>query len=502
MEYEPVIGLEIHAELLTRSKMFCSCPVVDATQAEPNVAVCPVCSGLPGVLPVINEQAVAYGIKVALALECEVAHTSIFARKNYFYPDLPKGYQISQYEYPLAEHGRLRIQTAQGEREIRIRRVHLEEDTGKLTHVERGCAEPAQAGDTVESFSLVDLNRAGVPLLEIVSEPDMHTLEEVRAYAEGVRSILRYLGVNTGDMEKGVIRFESNVSVRPVGSQTLGTRVEIKNLNSFRALERASAYQIEQQIAQTQSGQAIAQETLGWDEARGVTYSQRSKEEAHDYRYFPEPDLPPLVVEQGWVERIAASLPELPYARAGRFIRQYELSSADANLLAGDRAVADYFEAAVSAGVEASANGEAGAPPRMVANWITGEIFGWLNQTGKSFQDVLVPPAGLAELLRLAKREINLNTAKNVLAEMLNTGQAAAQIIKARGLQQISDAAFIAGLVQKVLQDNPQELASYLGGKETLSGWFFGQVMRAAKGQANPQVLRVELERQLNALKK
>jgi aspartyl-tRNA(Asn)/glutamyl-tRNA(Gln) amidotransferase subunit B len=502
MEYEPVIGLEIHAELLTRSKMFCSCPVVDSTQAEPNVAVCPVCSGLPGVLPVINEQAVAYGIKVALALECEVAHTSIFARKNYFYPDLPKGYQISQYEYPLAEHGRLRIQTAQGEREIRIRRVHLEEDTGKLTHVERGCSEPAQPSAAVESFSLVDLNRAGVPLLEIVSEPDMHTLEEVRAYAEGVRSILRYLGVNTGDMEKGVIRFESNVSVRLAGSETLGTRVEIKNLNSFRALERASAYQIEQQIAQIRAGQPIAQETLGWDEAHGVTYSQRSKEEAHDYRYFPEPDLPPLVVEQDWVERIAASLPELPYARASRFIRQYELSSADANLLAGDRAVADYFEAAVSAGVEASGNSEAGIPPRMVANWITGEIFGWLNQTGKSFQDVPVPPAGLAELLRLAKREINLNTAKNVLAEMLNTGQAAAQIIQARGLQQISDSAFIAGLVKKVLQDHPQELSSYLGGKETLSGWFFGQVMRAAKGQANPQVLRIELERQLNALKK
>src|SRR5512135_3864228 len=267
MDFEPVIGLEVHAELQTRSKMFCACRVVDATQAEPNESVCPVCSGMPGVLPVINEKAVAYGIKVALALECTINPISIFARKNYFYPDLPKGYQISQYEYPLAEHGRLRIQTAQGERDIRIRRVHLEEDTGKLTHVEGGGA--AEGGAPAESYSLVDLNRAGVPLLEIVSEPDMHTLEEVRAYAEGLRAILRYLDVNSGDMEKGVIRFEANVSVRPAGSQALGTRVEIKNLNSFRALERATAYQIEQQIIQIEAGGRIVQETLGWDEAKG-----------------------------------------------------------------------------------------------------------------------------------------------------------------------------------------------------------------------------------------
>jgi aspartyl-tRNA(Asn)/glutamyl-tRNA(Gln) amidotransferase subunit B len=508
MEFEAVIGLEVHAELMTQSKMFCSCPVVDSTQAEPNVAVCPVCGGMPGVLPVINEQAVAYGIKVALALECTVANTSIFARKNYFYPDLPKGYQISQYEYPLAEHGKLRIQTSQGELDIRIRRVHLEEDTGKLTHVDGSPAsagqaalenQSEQAGAPDAAYSLVDLNRAGVPLLEIVSEPDMHTLEEVRAYAEGLRSILRYLGVNSGDMEKGVIRFEANVSVRPVGSQVLGTRVEIKNLNSFRALERSSAYQIEQQIVQIRAGKSIVQETLGWDEARGVTYSQRSKEEAHDYRYFPEPDLPPLVVEQDWIERIAATLPELPYARARRFAQQYELSLADANLLAGDRLVADYFEAAAAA---TSENGDAAIPPRMVANWITGEIFSWLNQTGRAFQEVPVPPAGLAGLLRLAKHEINLNTAKVVLAEMLKTGKTAPQIIQERGLRQVSDTDFIAGLVQKVLQDHPQELANYLAGKETLSGWFFGQVMRAAKGQANPQVLRGELDRQLAECKK
>ncbi len=485
MEYEAVIGLEVHAELLTRSKMFCSCPVVDATRAAPNVAVCPVCTGMPGVLPVVNQQAVEYGIRVALALGCEVAHTSIFARKNYFYPDLPKGYQISQYEEPLAQHGKLHIQTVHGERDIRIRRVHLEEDTGKLTHVK-------QPG---ESYSLVDLNRAGVPLLEIVSEPDMHTIEEVRAYAEGLRAVLRCLGVNTGDMEKGVIRFEANVSVRPSGSQILGTRVEIKNLNSFRAMERATSYQIEQQVRQIEAGQSVRQETLGWDETRGETYSQRSKEEAHDYRYFPEPDLPPLVIEPEWIEQIAAGLPELPEAKARRFQQEYGLPAAEARQLANDHSVAEYFEAVVQASASTSVQ------PRMISNWITGEIYGWINQTGRSFQEVRIPAAGLAELLKMAGNEINLNTAKAVLAEMLETGRGAAQIVGERGLGQVSDSGTIAGLVRKTLQSHPQELASYLAGKETLANWFFGQVMRAAGGQANPQVLRAELERQLKQMK-
>jgi aspartyl-tRNA(Asn)/glutamyl-tRNA(Gln) amidotransferase subunit B len=487
MEYEAVIGLEVHAELMTRSKMFCSCKVVDSIQAEPNSTVCPVCMGMPGVLPVINQQAVDYAIRVALALDCEIANTSIFARKNYFYPDLPKGYQISQYEYPLAQHGHLTIQTSQGEREIRIRRVHLEEDTGKLTHVNDNGLN--------ESYSLVDLNRAGVPLLEIVSEPDMHTVEEVRAYGEALRSIVRYLGVNSGDMEKGVIRFEANVSVRPAGSSELGTRVEIKNLNSFRAMERASIYQIEQQIIQVEAGKKIRQETLGWDETRGVTYSQRSKEEAHDYRYFPEPDLPPLVVENEWIERIRAEMPELPSAKAHRFQSQFGLTAIEARMLTQDRPVAEYFEAAVTAG------GSGSVAPRTIGNFISGEIFSWLNQTGKSFQDVRVPPAGLTELLRMAKQEINLNTAKTVLVEMLETGKTGATIIQERGLQQVSDTDFIANLVQATLRDYPQELASYLGGKETLSNWFFGQVMKAARGKANPQVLKAELERQLSALK-
>lgn len=485
MEYEPVIGLEVHAELQTRSKMFCACPVVDATQAEPNTAVCPVCAGMPGVLPVINQRAVEYALRVALALECEIATYSLFARKNYFYPDLPKGYQISQYEYPLAQHGRLPIFTSAGERAVRIRRVHLEEDTGKLTHV------TTPEGET---YSLVDLNRAGVPLLEIVSEPDLFSVEEVRAYAMALRTLLRYLGVNSGDMEKGVIRFEANVSVRPKGSSQLGTRVEIKNLNSFRALERAVAYEIERQSRLLSQGQPIEQETLGWDEANARTYSQRSKEEAHDYRYFPEPDLPPLVVETAWIDEIRAGLPELPHARRQRFIQTYGLSPTDASLLVGERAVAEYYETAVKAAPH--------LPPRMIANWVLGELFAWMNESGESIEQLKAGPEALVELLEyLQSGEINQTTAKAVLLEMLQSGGRAAAIINSRGLRQVSDAEALRALVAQVLAENPAEVQSYLRGKETLAHWFFGQVMRAVGGKANPQVLRTELERQLAELK-
>jgi aspartyl-tRNA(Asn)/glutamyl-tRNA(Gln) amidotransferase subunit B len=484
MPYEPVIGLEVHAELATRSKMFCSCAVVDSTRAEPNVAVCPVCAGMPGVLPVVNQQAVEFGLRVALALECEIAPLSLFARKNYFYPDLPKGYQISQYEYPLAAHGRLVIQTAQGERVVRIRRVHLEEDTGKLLHVSR----------ENESYSLVDLNRAGVPLLEIVSEPDMHSLEEVHAYATQLRAILRQLGVNSGDMEKGVIRFEANISLRPAGTEALGTRTEIKNLNSFRLMEKAIAYEITRQTGLLERGQPVVQETVGWNAVTGETFSQRSKEDAHDYRYFPEPDLPPLVVEQEWIERVRASLPELPRARAQRLQQQYGLSPYQANLLVEDSEVAEFFEQCVRATPE--------VPPATFANWITGEIGGWLNQSGQPFSALRLAPEGLGELLRMVGLgEVNLTTARAILVEMLETGRSAASIVQAGGLQQISDAAVIADLVRHTLEASPQELKSYLAGKETLSNWFFGQVMRLARGQANPQVVREELEKQLSKFK-
>jgi len=484
MEYEVVIGMEVHTEMLTESKMFCACPVVDSTQAAPNIAVCPVCSGMPGVLPVINQKAVEYAVRVGLALECEIAPVSIFARKNYFYPDLPKGYQISQFEEPLASNGRLKIKTSQGEKTIRILRAHLEEDAGKLTHMERDG----------ETYSLVDLNRAGVALLEIVTEPDFRSVEEVVAYGRALRDIIRYVGVNSGDMSKGVMRFEANISVLEKGTDVINPRAEIKNLNSFRAMERAINYQIEQQIAKMERGETVEQETLGWDEARQVTYSQRSKEDAHDYRYFPEPDLPPLELDQAWIDEIAAALPELPQAKAERFQSQYGLSEVDANVLVGEQTIANFFETVLAAGPD--------LPPRLTANWMTGELFGWMNACGETIDCVKVTPQGLADLLvLLEKGEINAPTAKTVLNEMLKTGQSAEEIIEAKGLRQVSDTDAIADMVREVLDANPKELETYLGGKVSLSNWFFGQVMRAARGKANPQVLREELMRQLERQK-
>jgi len=483
-DFEAVIGLEIHAELQTRSKMFCGCRVVDSTQAQPNTVVCPVCSGMPGVLPVVNRRAITFAVRVALALECEIAPISIFARKNYFYPDLPKGYQISQYEQPLAERGRLVIHTSQGERTIRVRRVHLEEDTAKLTHV----------SNNGETYSLVDLNRAGVPLLEIVSEPDLHSGEEVRLFAMGLRSILRYLGVNSGDMQKGVMRIEPNVSVRPAGSQELGTRTEIKNLNSFRALERSVAYEIERQSALLQRGEKVIQETMGWDEDLEVSVPQRGKEDAHDYRYFPEPDLPPLAVDPGWLEEIRQSMPELPDAKLRRFQEGYALNSYDAEVLIAEPQVAAFYEAALAASPK--------IPPKVIANWISGEVFSLLNQAGVEIQDSRVGPENLASLIQMVvDGEINQNTAKGVLAEMFTNGKPASEIVAERGLRQVSDASKITGLIDGVLNENPDQVAKYLAGKDALKGWFFGQVMRAAKGQANPQVVKPELEARLEALK-
>jgi aspartyl-tRNA(Asn)/glutamyl-tRNA(Gln) amidotransferase subunit B len=476
-EYEPVIGLEVHAELRTKSKMFCSCAVVDSVSAPPNTAVCPVCTGMPGTLPVVNRMAVEYGVRVALALGCTVNPVSIFARKNYFYPDLPKGYQISQYEEPLAENGKLVIQTAEGEKSIRVRRVHLEEDTGKLTHITGG--------------SLVDLNRAGVPLLEIVSEPDMRSIEEARAYAGALREILRYLDVNSGDMEKGVIRFEANISVRPKGVDVLNTRVEIKNLNSFRALERATAFEIARQSKILADGGTVEQETLGWNEAGETTYSQRSKEDAHDYRYFPEPDLPPLVVDESWLERVRAELPELPRARYLRFIEQYGLTAYDAGVLISEKAVAKFFEEAVKSKKE-------NVNPKTLANWMTGDLFGLMNQTDITVAELKVRPEALAELVGLvAEGEINQSTGKAVLSEMFRSGKSATEIVAARGLKQVSDERMLANLVKQVLEENPEQVASFRTGKETVANWLFGQVMRKAAGKANPQVVRAELERQL-----
>ena len=481
MLYEPVIGLEVHAELATKSKMFCACTVVDNTVAAPNSAVCPVCAGMPGTLPVVNQMAVEMGIRVALALGCTVNPVSVFARKNYFYPDLPKGYQISQYEQPLAEHGQLVIQTSAGERIIRVRRVHLEEDTGKLTHVDGG--------------SLLDLNRAGVPLLEIVSEPDIQSAEEAVAYGEALRHILRYLEVNSGDMEKGVIRFEANVSVRPVladyQSAPLGTRTEVKNLNSFRALERATLYEIERQSKILAEGGTVEQETLGWNETKEVTYSQRSKEDAHDYRYFPEPDLPPLKVEESWLTRVRAELPELPQAKYQRFVSQYGLSEYDAARLVEEKSTAEYFEAAVH-GLPST------VPPKAAANWILGELFGLMKTRGESLNQLKVRAEALADLVGLvAGGEINQAKGREVLVEMSESGKSAGEIVAAKGLKQVSDAGFIAGIVRQTLEECPGEVTSFRSGKETVLNFLFGQVMKKAAGKANPQVVRVELEKQL-----
>jgi aspartyl-tRNA(Asn)/glutamyl-tRNA(Gln) amidotransferase subunit B len=355
MEYEPVIGLEVHAQIHTRSKMFCPCPVVEDTgDLDPNTYVCPVCTAMPGVLPVINKRVIEIAVMTGLALDCEVPPVNRFARKSYFYPDLPKNYQISQYELPLCVNGYLDIETEGSPKRIRIRRAHQEEDTGKLYHVGAG-------------VSHVDLNRAGVPLLEIVTEPDMRSVEEVVAYATKLRTILVYLGVSSGDMEKGMMRFEANISVRPVGTDQMNPRHEIKNLNSFRALARSTAYEIEDQIATMEAGGTVVQQTMGWNEVREVTVPQRGKEHAHDYRYFPEPDLPPLEISREWVEELRARLPELPDAKKARFIHAYELPEYDANLLVEDCAVAGYYEAAVAAARQVT--------PKVVANWVTGELF-------------------------------------------------------------------------------------------------------------------------------
>jgi len=481
MEYEPVIGLEVHAQIHTASKMFCSCPVVEDTgDLPPNTYVCPVCTAMPGTLPVINQRAVEMTIMTGLALHCEVPPATRFARKSYFYPDLPKGYQISQYTPvfpPLTVNGYLDVETKVGARRIRINRAHLEEDAGKLYHV--------------GGVSRVDFNRAGVPLIEIVSEPDMRSVEEARAYATKLRSIIVYLGVNSGDMEKGVMRFEANVSVRAAGSDAMNPRHEIKNLNSFRALARSIEYEIRHQIEVYESGGAITQQTMGWDERRGITVPQRGKEQAHDYRYFPEPDLPPLEISREWVEELRAQLPELPEAKRARFIAGYGLSDYDAGILVADKSVADYYEAAVAAGTVA---------PKMVANWINGALFRLMKETGQEINAVKVSPQALVELIGLVRdNTINASTGKDVLAEMFASGRSARQIVEQRGLAQISDAAALEKTVAHVLEENPQQVSQYLGGKERLLGWLMGQVMRATRGKANPQVVRELLQSQLEA---
>ena len=476
--YEAVVGLEVHAQIHTASKMFCSCPVADDTgDIEPNTFVCPVCTAMPGVLPVINRRAIEIAIMTGLALNCEIPPVSRFARKSYFYPDLPKGYQISQYAMPLAVNGYLDIETESGPRRIGITRAHMEEDTGKLYHV--------------DGVSRVDFNRAGVPLLEIVSEPDMRSIEEVRAYATKMRSILVYLDVNSGDMEKGMMRFEANVSVRPIGTDILNPRHEVKNLNSFRALARSVAYEIESQTVTMEAGGSVIQQTMGWDDAREVTIPQRGKEHAHDYRYFPEPDLPPLESSSELVETLRAQLPELPDAKRARFISEHGLSDYDAQLLVADKLTAQFFEDAVATGKSS---------PKAISNWVTGELFRLMNESGTPIGRVQVSPQALVDLVGLVSAgTINQNTAKEVLDEMFRSGSEARQIVTERGLAQISDEADLVSIVAEVLERNPDEVTAYLGGREQLMGWMIGQIMKDTRGKANPQLVRALLQRELEA---
>jgi aspartyl-tRNA(Asn)/glutamyl-tRNA(Gln) amidotransferase subunit B len=477
--FEPVIGLEVHAELLTRSKMFCGCAVVDVTTAEPNTSVCEICTGMPGTLPVINRRAVEFALRVALALGCKISQTSIFARKNYFYPDLPKGYQISQYEHPLAQDGFLTIRLNNVEKPIRIRRVHLEEDTGKLFHY--------------ESHSLVDYNRSGVPLLEIVTEPDMSSVEEVKAFATQLRSLLRYLEVNSGDMEKGVIRFEANVSIRPKGSESLHTRTEIKNLNSFRSMVRAVAFEVDRQSSLLSQGDHVKQETLGWDESTGETVSQRSKEEAHDYRYFPEPDLPPLVIEDTWVQEIRSSLPELPDQKQARYVKTLGLSDYAAGVIAAERPIAEFFEAACASNPSLS--------PVKVSNWISTDLFSLMNELSIDIDQSNLSPDAMAELVALVEHgEVSAASGKVVLSELFTRGGMPHPVIKELGLGIIQDVAQIQEIVSQIVHEHPAQVQEYLGGKQPIFQWLVGQVMRATEGRAEPALVQEILEKHLESL--
>jgi aspartyl-tRNA(Asn)/glutamyl-tRNA(Gln) amidotransferase subunit B len=485
MEYETIIGLEVHAQLLTKSKMFCRCSA-DYADAPPNTHVCPVCLGMPGVLPTINKQAIEYAIMTALALNCSIPERTRFDRKNYPYPDLMKGYQISQYDNPLSSKGWLAIEVEGRTKRIGITRVHQEEDVAKLFH---------RTDPTGESYSLVDVNRAGVPLMEIVSEPDMRSPEEAREYLMKLHSILQYLGVSTGNMEEGSFRCDANVSIRPAGSTKFLSKVEVKNMNSFKAVFRALAYEVERQRKVLEEGGRLVQETRGWIEEKGVTVSQRSKEQAHDYRYFPEPDLPPLAVSRQWVEEIKSRLPELPDARRERFISQLGLSRYDANLLTTTRAMADFFEGCLNLmpqGVDKEKKA------KTVANWLLGEFSRMLNVTNIEVKDAKVEPVHLVEMLDLIdKGTLSTKMAKEVFEEMFHSGKGALQVVQEKGLVQISGASELEEIISQVLAANAAAVADFKKGKEQSLKFLVGQVMKATKGQANPQMLNELLRKKL-----
>jgi aspartyl-tRNA(Asn)/glutamyl-tRNA(Gln) amidotransferase subunit B len=474
MEFEPVIGLEIHAQLKTRTKIFCSCST--AFGAPPNTHTCPVCLGMPGVLPVLNKKVVAYTLRMALATHCEINTESRFARKNYFYPDLPKGYQISQYELPIAKNGWINIPSNGDLKRIGINRIHMEEDAGKLIH------------HPLQPVSQVDFNRTGVPLIEIVSEPDLRSPEEAGAYLRMLRSVVRYLGICDGNLEEGSFRCDANVSIRPAGSRELGTRTELKNLNSFKHVEKALQYEILRQKETLAEGGQVVQETRLWDPERSRSTAMRGKEEAHDYRYFPDPDLLPLVIGAEWIELVRRELPELPEARKSRFIKDYGLPAYDADLLTTDRELADYFEACVKAFDH----------PKQVSNWIMGPLLGLLNAESKPIEATPVSPANLARLLQLIEEGvISGKMAKTVFDEMARSGRDPDRIVKDQGLVQVTDASQIETVVDKIIAVNPDEVQAYRSGKTKLLGFFVGQVMRETKGKANPQVVNEVLRKKL-----
>ena len=475
--YETIIGLEVHVQLNTNSKLFCGCSTEFG--APPNTHTCPVCTGMPGILPVVNRKAVEYAIKSALALNCQVLSRSIFARKNYFYPDLPKNYQISQYEEPLAQRGYLEIGTDSARKRVGITRINLEEDAGKLLH---------SIGSREIDGSLVDFNRCGVPLLEIVSSPDITSPEEAYTYLTTLKNILRYLEVSDCDMEKGSLRCDANVSVRLAGKKELGVKAEVKNMNSFKAIQKALEYEVKRQIKALENEEKIVQETRLWDEKKERTYSMRSKEEAHDYRYFPEPDLVPLIVEKEWIKDIRKTISELPDIRRVRFIREYKLSEYDAGVLTAEKALADYFEQVV----------KAYSNPKVVTNWVMVELLGRLNAVNKEVGESPVSPGQLAQLLKLMEKgTISGKIAKTIFEEMFNTGEDPQVIIQEKKLVQITDEKEISKIVEEVLKENPDAVEEYGKGKDKAIGHLVGQVMRKTQGKANPQLVNKILKNKL-----
>jgi aspartyl-tRNA(Asn)/glutamyl-tRNA(Gln) amidotransferase subunit B len=492
MKYEAVIGLEIHAQLLTNTKIFCGCST--SFGSEPNTQTCPVCIGMPGVLPVMNRKALEYVIKTGLAMNCTISKYSRFARKNYFYPDLPKGYQISQYELPVCENGFIEIFTNGDSRKIRLTRIHIEEDAGKNIHVDM-----TRSREGSDNQSSIDLNRAGVPLMEIVTEPDIHTPREASEFIKKLRTILRYINVCDGNMEQGSLRCDANVSLRPSGSRNLGVKTEIKNMNSFKFIEKALEYEIKRQIRILEKGGEIVQETRLWDAGRGITESMRSKEQAHDYRYFPEPDLVPFEADNGWLQKIKHSIVELPDTRRARFITQYSLSRPDADFLTSERQLSEWFEEAV----------KLGGDPKTVSNWIMGELTRRLKEDTIQIDECGLRPEHLVDLLKLINNgTISGKIAKTVFEEMYNKCKelidsgnipeiSAETIVREKGLVQISDEADIEAMVNKVLDNNPEEVERFRTGEQKLMGFFVGLIMKETKGKANPKTVNELLKKKL-----